>query len=93
MALVFGNIPTRYDSEQGIMRWFGDDDDKYVECRVTGSALTRRCGAEGITNAELCRAFKENRAKIEAAAKSKYEAGKVEIERDRTIIVLDVADL
>ena len=98
MALVFGDIPTLYDSEQGIMRWFGVDNGRYVECRVTGSALTKRCGARGITDVELRRAFKENREKIEAVAKSKYAAGKVTSERDsreqtRIIIVLDIADL
>ena len=93
MALVFGKLPTRSDSKRGIMSWFGDDNGKYVECRVTVLALTRRCGAQGIADGELHRAFKTNRAKIEARAQNKYVARDVKFERDRTVIVLDVADL
>ncbi len=69
------------------------DNGKHVECRVTETALTRRCGANGIANAELHRAFKEHRARIEAIAKSKYAAEKVRTKPDRTVIVLGVADL
>ncbi len=98
MALVFRKLPTHSDTEQGTMRWFGEDNDKYVECRVTVTALTRRLGAEGTADAKLAKAFAENREKIEAVAKSKYAAGKVKTQRDspeqtRTIIYLDVADL
>ena len=98
MALVFGDVPTRFSAEQGIMRWFGEDDGEYVECRVTGSALTKRCGAEGIADAELHRAFKENREKIEKVAKAKYAAGNVTTEQDspeqtRTVIIVDFPDL
>ena len=72
-------------------------DGKYVECRVTVSALTKHCGANGIIHDKLHRAFKENREKIEAIAKSKYAAGNVTTEQDspeqtRTVIVVDVAD-
>ncbi len=93
MALVFRDIPTKSDFQLGAMRWFGEDNGKYVECRVTETALTQRCGANGIANAELHRAFKEHRARIEAIAKSKYAAEKVTIDPDRTVIVLGVADL
>ena len=98
MALVFEDIPTKSDFQQGTMRWFGDDDGKYVECRVTVLALTKRCGANGTTNAELHRAFKDNQSRIEANAKRKYAEVEVTVERDssvqtRTVIVLDVADL
>ena len=97
MALVFGDIPTKSDVQQGVMRWFGEADGKYVECRVTVSALTKHCGANGIIHDKLHRAFKENREKIEAIAKSKYAAGNVTTEQDspeqtRTVIVVDVAD-
>ncbi len=92
MALVFRDIPTKSDVQQGTMRWFGDDDGKYVECRVTVLALTKRCGANGITNAELHRAFKDNQSRIEAIAKRKYAARQKTIEKDRTVIFLDVAD-
>ena len=96
MALIFGDVPTGYDGEQGIMRWFGKDGDEYVECRVTGTALTKDFGAKGITDAELRRAFKENREKIEKIAKSKYATGDVTIEHDspsqtRTVVVIDYA--
>ncbi len=94
MALIFDDVPTGYDDQQGIMRWFGMDDGKYVECRITVTALTKDWGAEGITDAELQRAFKENREKIEKIAKSKYATGMVTTEQDspeqtRTVIVID----
>jgi hypothetical protein len=73
--------------------WFGKDDGTDVECRVTETALTKRCGANGITNAELHRAFKDNQSRIETVAKRKYAAGQVTVESDRTVIVIDVADL
>ena len=85
MALVFRDIPTKWDLQLGVMRWFGEDNGKYVECRITETALTRRCGAIGITHAELARAFAANRGKIEAIAQSKYAAGKVTMETDRTV--------
>ncbi len=94
MALIFDDKPAGYDDEQGIMKWFGSNDGEYIECRVAVTALTRYWGAEGISDAELRRAFTENRDEIEKIARSKYATGNVETEQDspiqnRTVIVVD----
>lgn len=66
---------------------------QYVEIRVLANALTLRCGAEGITNNELLRAFGACRAKIEAAALRKYETGDFQDGDVSAIVWLGLDDL
>ncbi len=87
MPLVFPNPPFVKESEAGL--WFGlvavwlqgHDTDKentdkeyHVDCRVIATALTQHCGAGGLNNQELLRAFNEHRARIENTAQRKYAA-------------------
>lgn len=98
MVLVFGDDPKDFDSGIGAVRWFGEDGALYVECRVGVMALTKRCGAEGLANREMMRAFNAHKGRIEKAGRRKYEFGNFVIERDpaeqeRRVIVLGVDDL
>ena len=68
MTLKFPNPPF-VKEENGLLEvWLQGKDtenDSDVEIRVGATTLTRRYGANGLTNAELCRAFEEHRQKID----------------------------
>ncbi len=63
-----------------------------VDCRVISTVLTQHCGAGGVTNQDLLRAFNEHRARIENMAQRKYDAGQVERLNDRIVVWLHSAD-
>ncbi len=98
MPLVFPNPPFVKESESGLVAvWLqGHDTDKentdkeyHVDCRVIATALTQHCGAGGLGNQELLRAFIEHRARIENTAQRKYAADRVERLKDRIVVWLD----
>ncbi len=94
MPLVFPNPPF-VAKEPPLAVWLqGVDTDTggNVDCRVIATALTRHCGAGGLTNQELLRAFNENRARIENTAQRKYAADRVERLKDRIVVWLDRGD-
>ncbi len=95
MALVFSDSPFVMDeSPKGFLAvWLqGQDSSTDVDCRVIATALTQRCGANGITNAELLRAFNEHRLEIEAIATRKYAKQQTEQRPDRVIVWVGPAD-
>ncbi len=90
MPLVFPNPP--FVKEPPLAVWLqGRDTDTgaNVDCRVIAKSLTRHCGAVGLENQELLRAFNEHRARIEKLAQREYAAGKVERLNDRNVVWLD----
>ena len=93
MPMVFPNPP--FVKESPLAVWLqGRDTDTgdNVDCCVISTALTRHCGARGLTNQELLRAFNEHRARIENTAQRKYAAGQVERLQDRIVVWLDRGD-
>ncbi len=75
MPLVFPNPP--FVKEPPLAVWLqGRDTDTgdTVDCRVIATVLTQHCGAGGLGNQELLRAFNEHRARIENTAQRKYAA-------------------
>ena len=95
MALVFHDTPFVKDRPRLAVWLQGRDEaaDFYVDCRVTQEALKVCCGAKGIADDKLLRAFEEHRERIETAAKRKYATGHVEHLKDRKVVWLEVADL
>ncbi len=98
MALVFPSPPfVKDESPSGPLAvWVQGRDTKsgeYVEYRVISTALTQRCGAKGITNIELLRAFEQHREGIEETAKRKFDAGQVVRQPGRVVVWLSVGDL
>ncbi len=95
MALVFHDTPFVKDRPRLAVWLQGRDEaaDCYVDCRVTQEALKVCCGAKGIADDKLLRAFEEHRERIETAAKRKYATGRVEHLKDRKVVWLEVADL
>ncbi len=94
MALVFHGAAF-VKEEPRLAVWLqGRDEaaDCYVECRVTHKALNDFCGAGGIANDTLLRAFEAHRERIEMTAKREYEAGRVERLSDRVVVWLEVVD-
>ena len=95
MVLVFHGVPF-VKGQPRLAVWLqGRDEavDCYVDCRVTHKALIDCCGARGIANDELLRAFEAHRERIETVAKRKYEDGRVEGLPDRVVVWIDVSDL
>ncbi len=95
MAIVFDGAPFVKEQPQ-LTVWLQGRDEAancYVDCRVPYKVLKDCCGARGIANNELLRAFEAHRERIEKAAKRKYEAGRVEYLSDRVVVWLEVADL
>ncbi len=93
MPLVFFNPP--FVKEPPLAVWLqGRDTDTgaNVDCRVISTVLTQHCGAGGLENQELLRAFNEHRARIEKLAQREYAAGKVERLNDRIVVWLHSAD-
>ncbi len=89
MALVFSDSPfVKDESPKGFLAvWLqGQDSSTDVDCRVIATALTQRCGADGLTNPELLRAFNEHRQEIEAIAIRKYAKQQTELRSDRVIV-------
>lgn len=95
MALVFDGTPF-VKAQPRLAVWLQGRDEAancYVDCRVTHKALRECCGARGIANDELLRAFEAHRERIETVAKRKYEDGRVERLPDRVVVWIDVSDL
>ena len=93
MPLVFPNPP--FVKEPPLAVWVqGRDTDTgaNVDCRVISTVLTQHCGAGGLENQELLRAFDEHRARIENMAQRKYAAGEVERVNGRIVVWLHSAD-
>ncbi len=89
MSLVFSDSPFVMDeSPKGFLAvWLqGQDSSTDVDCRVIATALTQRCGADGLTNPELLRTFNEHRQEIEAIAIRKYAKQHTEQRTDRVIV-------
>ena len=94
MPLVFPNPPF-VAKEPPLAVWLQCRDSgtgAYVDCRVISTVLTQHCGAGGLENQELLRAFNEHRARIENMAQHKYAAGEVERLNDRIVVWLHSAD-
>ena len=95
MTLVFDGTPF-VKEEPRLAVWLQGRDEAancYVDCRVAHKALRECCGARGIANDELLRAFEAHRERIETVAKQKYEDGRVERLPDRVVVWIDVSDL
>ena len=94
MPLVFPNPPF-VAKEPPLAVWLQGRDSgtgAYVDCRVISTVLTQHCGAGGLENQELLRAFNEHRARIENMAQHKYAAGEVERLNGRIVVWLHSAD-
>ena len=94
MPLVF--LKTPFVKEPPLAVWLQcrDTDTRAanVDCRVISTVLTQHCGAGGLENQELLRAFDEHRARIENMAQRKYAAGEVERVNGRVVVWLHSAD-
>ena len=94
MPLVFPNPPF-VAKEPPLAVWLQCRDSgtgAYVDCRVISTVLTQHCGAGGLENQELLRAFNEHRARIENTAQRKYAADRVERLKDRIVVWLGRGD-
>ena len=94
MPLVFPNPPF-VAKEPPLAVWLqccDTDTRDNLDCRVISTVLTQHCGAGGLENQELLRAFNEHRARIENMAQRKYAAGEVERVNDRIVVWLHSAD-
>ncbi len=69
------------------------DKEYHVDCRVIATVLTQRCGAEGLANDKLLRAFEHHCSRIEEVAQRKYGDGKFDRERDRLVVWICLEDL
>jgi len=93
MPLVFPKTPFVKELPLAVWLQCRDTDTRdYVDCRVISTVLTQHCGAGGLENQELLRAFDEHRARIENMAQRKYAAGEVERVNDRIVVWLHSAD-
>ena len=93
MPLVFPKTP--FVKELPLAVWLqcrDTDTGANVDCRVISTVLTQHCGAGGLENQELLRAFNEHRARIENMAQHKYAAGEVERLNDRIVVWLHSAE-
>ena len=96
MPLVFPNPPF-VAKEPPLAVWLQcrDTDTRggaNVDCRVISTVLTQHCGAGGLENQELLRAFDEHRARIENMAQRQYAAGEVERVNGRIVVWLHSTD-
>ncbi len=93
MPLVFPKTPFVRELPLAVWLQCRDTNTKAnVDCRVIATGLTQHCGAEGLNNQELLRAFNEHRARIENTAQRKYAADRVERLIDRIVVWLDRGD-
>ncbi len=93
MPLVFPKTPFVKNPPLAVWLQCRDTDTgDTVDCRVISTVLTQHCGAGGLENQELLRAFNEHRARIEKMAQHKYAAGQVERVNGRIVVWLHSAD-
>ncbi len=93
MPLVFPKTPFVKNPPLAVWLQCRDTDTgDNVDCRVIFTVLTQHCGAGGLENQELLRAFNEHRARIEKMAQHKYAAGQVERVNGRIVVWLHSAD-
>ncbi len=93
MPLVFPKTPFVKNPPLAVWLQCRDTDTgDNVDCRVISTVLTQRCGARGLGNEELLRAFDKHRARIENMAQHKYAAGQVERVNGRIVAWLHSAD-
>ncbi len=94
MPLVFPKTPFVKELPLAVWLQCRDTDTRgaNVDCRVISTVLTQHCGAGGLENQELLRAFDEHRARIENMAQRKYAAGEVERVNGRIVVWLHSAD-